>query len=811
MSMDTLLQELRHALRSLFRSPGLALLAILILALGIGANSAVFGVLNGVLLTPLGFPEPDRLVEVYESRLDRGWARTSFTEANFWDVRDLNGSFEDLGVFHQESLNLTGLDHPERLAAGRVSASFFRTLGAAPVLGRGFAPEESEPGASASVVLLGHGFWTRRFAADPSVVGRALTLDGKPHVVVGVLPPGGPWLDRADVFVPLVRRVDADRGSFEYQVVGRLARDATIESASADLDRVCALLAERYPEEDAGIGAVVAPSAEWVARPALRQSLWLLQAAVGFLLLIACVDLASLLLARGAGRARETAVRAALGASRGRLARQVLVESSILSAVGAALGLGLAFGAVRLLRSLAPAGIPRLDAVGLDARVVAFTMVTAVATSLVTGLVPVVRLPWHSLVSALRPGGRGIAGDRRTGRALRALVGVEVASSLVLLVAALLVTRSFAEAMAAERGFRTEGRTLFEVATPEAYSKAGAGGTDNRATVLIQSLLERVSQLPQVRSAAAVSMRPLGDGSTGLGVVAGDDPGEPGEAVPWATWRLVTPDYFRTMGVPLLRGRVFTDADRIGHPWRVVVSRRLAELLWPGRDPVGRQAILWRGQTDNPAEVIGVVGDMRERGVTSDPTLAVYFPYYGAAFSPIHFVVDADGKPKDLVPTFRALLAGLDPELPISNAQSLDAVVGESVAPNRLAMILLGSFAGVALLLSLAGVYGVLSYSVARRRSEIGVRLAMGADHGHVLRLIVGQGLRPVAAGLVVGSGSAFALSRLLTGLLFGVSPADPETYALAATLLAAAAAVACAIPARRALRRDPLQALREE
>lgn len=809
--MDALFQELRYGLRSLSRPPGFAAVAILVLALGIGANSTVFSVLDGVLLEPLPFPEPERLVQVYESRLDRGWARASFTEANFWDVRELSRSFGELGAFHWESLNLTGSEYPERLRAGRVSASFFETLGVAPMLGRSFRADEGEPGASAAVALLGHGLWTRRFGADPQIVGHPLTLDGTPHVVVGILPAGEPWLDQADVFVPLVRRLDARRNSFEYAVVGRLAPGVSIEAARADLARVCRILAERHPEINAGIGAVIAPSTEWVASPELHRSLWLLQAAVGFLLLVACVNLSSLLLARAAARARETAVRVALGASRGRLARQVLVESSLLSTLGAGAGLALAYGAVRLLRLLGPAGLPRLGTVGLDTRVVAFTLVTAVATSLVTGFVPVLRVPWQSLVAALRGGGRGVAGDRPTGRLLRVLVSVEVALSLVLLVAASLLARSFAEVMAAGRGFRTERRLLFEVNTPESYRETAGGNEDNRATLLMRAFLERVTQMPQVRSAAAVSGRPLLGDSTGLGIVAADDPGEAGEAVPWATWRLVTPGYFRTMGVPLLRGRVFTDADRIRNPWRVVVSRRVAELLWPNRDPVGRHAILWRGQDEEAAEVIGVVGDMRERGLAADPTLAVYIPYYGAARSPIHFVADADGSPAELVPTFRALLSELDPALPISNVQSLDAVVADSVAPRRFAMLLLGAFAAIALALSLAGVYGVLSYGMAQRRNEIGVRLALGASHGHVLRLVVTQGMTPVLAGMAVGAAGALGLSRLLAGLLFGVSPADPATYAVVVGALAAAAATACAIPARRSLRSDPLQALREE
>jgi putative ABC transport system permease protein len=353
---------------------------------------------------------------------------------------------------------------------------------------------------------------------------------------------------------------------------------------------------------------------------------------------------------------------------------------------------------------------------------------------------------------------------------------------------------------------------MFAVDTPETYRQTEEGADDNRSTQLLQALLGRLEQVPQVRAAAAVNMRPLVGGSTGLGIVAADDPGEPGEAVPWASWRFITPDYFRAMGVPLLRGRIFTDEDRIGgDPWRVVVSKRVADLLWAERDPIGRQIILWRGQQEEVGEVIGVVGDMRERGLANDPTLAVYFPYYGTAWSPVHFVVDADGTPGDLVPTFRALLSEIDPDLPISSVQSMEAIVADSVAPRRFSMLLLGAFAAVALALTLAGVYGVLSYGVARRGNEIGVRLALGASQGSVLGLVVRQGMRPVLAGMAAGLAGALAISRLLSGLLFEVSPADPSTYVAVAAVLALAAVAACTLPARRALRADPLQALREE
>jgi len=802
--MSILLQDVRYAARALARRPSFTAVAVLTLALGIGANTAIYSVLQAVLFDPLPFREPDRLVRIWESRPDRGWNRASFTRANFWDMKARNRTFEGLGAFRGASMTLGGFDYPEQVSAGFVSAGFFRILGVTPVAGRTFAESESEPDGDNRVALLGHQLWRARFGGDPTLVGRAITLDGEPYTVVGVLPPGAPWLDAADLFVPMVHRLDLDRGSFELAVMGRLEADVTEATARADLEAICRQLAEEYPETNRAMGVDLLAFDEWVTGDTLRRTLWLLMGSVGFLLLIACVNLANLLLAKATGRSREQALRAALGASRARLARQVLTESTLLGVAGAAVGVGLALGLVRVLRRLDPGDIPRLDGVGIDGTVLAFSLIVALVTGLVIGLAPALQVPYGHIVASLREGERGVAGRRGAARLRSVLVGAEVALSLALLVGAGLLTRSFTEVLGAERGFATGQRLVAAISVPASYDRPRIAG-------IIDDLLARVRRAPGVIAASAVSVRPLTGGSTGMGIAAAGAPEVAGDAVPWASWRLIAGDYFTAMGVPLLRGRTFTPNEQVGDPWRVIISDRVAQLLWPGENPIGRTMILWKGQDDLPAEVIGVVGDMRERGLAADPTLATYLPYRGGGWTPIQLVVHTAGEPGSVVPFLRAALGEVDPVLPLADIQTLDEIVSESVASTRFVTLLVGAFAGVAMLLSLAGIYGVLSYSVTRRTGEIGVRLALGASRARVLRLIVGQGMRPVLVGVGLGLAGAWALSRLIESLLFGVTAADPLTYAAVAVALTAAAAMSCYLPARRALSVDPVTALREE
>jgi putative ABC transport system permease protein len=802
--VSTLWQDVRYAARTLIKNPAFTAVAVLTLGLGIGANAAIFGVIDAVLLQPLPFREPERLVQVLETRMERGWDRASVTHANFWDLHDQNKTFDGLGALRFGSINLTGREYPERLSLGSVTADFFRVLGVDPVAGRTFAAGEDQPGANARVAVLSHLLWTRAFGADPALVGRTITLDGQAHTVIGVLPAGEPWLDAADVFVPLVRTADPNRGSFELAVVGRLAKGVSFQAALADLTLVAQRLAQQYPKDDAGMGIRMDPSSAWGASDGIRRALWILLGAVGFLLLIACVNLANLVLAKATGRTRERALRAALGASRSRLVRQALTESLLLSGLGALVGLGMAFGVVTLLKSLDPGQIPRLAQVGVDLNVLGFTAAAAVVTGLLTGILPAIHAGQGELAATLRDGERSQGHGRSMGRARGLLVAVEVAASLALLVGAGLLLRSFGQLLSVDRGFETENRVLAGVSLPESY-------TNERANQFIQHFIQRVSGSPGIVAVAAVSMRPLEGVGTGMAIFGADKPTPAPDAVPWASWRVITAGYFRTMGVPIVRGRDFTEQDIIAKPWRVIISQRLADRLWPGEDAVGRTAHLWQGQSNLPAEVIGVAGDMRDWGLDDTPSLAVYLPYYGAGASTLYFVIQGNNAPGSLRPLLRGVLAEFDSGLPLARVESMGQLVGDSLAARRFIMILLAAFAGVALLLALAGIYGVLSYSVSRRTGEIGVRLALGASPGKVLRLIVAQGMKPVVLGLLVGIGSALALTRLMASLLFGITATDVATYAGVAGLLVGAALLSCYLPARQALRVDVVAALRKE
>jgi predicted permease len=804
--MDNLRQDLKFAGRQLWKRPVFSAIALAMLALGIGANTAIFSVVYTVLLKPLPFPEPDLLVRIWESRIEQGWERASVAPGNFWDFKDMNRTFEELGAYRFSSANLTGSDHAERLSVGRVSSGFFgRVLGVRPVLGRTFLAGDDDPGNENRLALLGNEFWHNRFGGDPSVLETTLTLDGESYEVVGVLPRGRPWLDYADLYVPMVRNPNATRSSFEIAVVGRLRPDMTLEAGRDDLEAVARRLEETFPEELAGIGVAVGPSSEWAASSETRRALWILLGAVGFLLMIACVNLANLFLARATGRVRETAIRAATGASRGRLIRQGLTESLVVSLLGASLGLGLAVWGVDALTGMAPGQISGLSEVSLNGWILAFTLGAGVLTGVLTGLVPALQASGRDAASTLRAGGQSVAGSRAQNRLRSVLVTAEVALSLMLLVGSGLLVRSFRELMVAERGFETANRLIASVNIPDSYGAP-------EAQELRRQLVERVSDLTPVVSAAAVHIRPLAGGSTGLGFVRPDDP-EPEGGIPWASWRLITPGYFETLGVPVLRGRDFTEDDFASMEqgsFPTIISQRIAELLWPGEDPLGQTIMLWAGQTERPGEVMGVVGDMRERGIDAGPTLAVYFPYVGGGWPP-DLVVHTAGAPTAVVPALRSILSELDPDLPVSDIATLEEMVGRSVGSQRFLMVLVSIFAALAMVLALAGVYGVQSYSVARQTSEIGVRVAMGASKHQILRRVVVQAMRPALLGVVGGVVGAFALSRFLATLLFEVAPSDPVTYAGVAGVLLVAALLSAWLPATKAAKVDPVIAFRVE
>ena len=776
------------------------------LSLGMGACIVVFSIFQSALLRPLPFRDSNSLLSIWETRLDRGMGQASFSEANFWDVRSYNHSFSEVGAYHYDEANLTGLGPAEKVVACEVSAGFLRMLGVSAILGRDFSYDDDRGGFRNPVVMLGNRFWKTRFGSDPNILGKALRLNDKAYVVIGVLPPGEPWIED-QLYIPFGYRPDADRGSWEFQVIGRLKPRVTQEAAQADLAQIAASLAQSFPEQDKGIGFFFTPSSTWVASQNTRRALWVLLGAVSFLLLIACLNIANLLLARGTARKREIAVRTALGASRGRLIRFVMMESLLLNGFGAAAGLFLAYLSIGVIQSVEIRGIPRLADAGLNPWVLAFAVFIALVTGILSGLAPALQAPISGIAAALRDGDRQTS-SRGQGRLRNILVTGEVALSFLLLVGAGLLIRSFRQLITVDRGFHTGNRLMFTVSMPGSYWEKGVGKQ------FLDRFFERLMTNPQVLASGAVNQRPVEGGDPGMGIDTPQSSAQP----PWAGWRVVTPGYFAAVGLPLVRGRLFDENDKPvwipkdvpPYPRRVILSERLAKQVFKNEDPIGKQVLLWKSQSGGPAEVVGVVGDSRERGLAENPTLTVYLPYGTNALTS-EFVVHTRDNPLALVATVRSLVGELDPNLPVSNVRSFDQIVYRSVAPQRLNAVLLSIFSVLALLLATTGIYGVLSYSITRRTPEIGLRVALGATRSNILGMTIRQGLRPALIGAFLGAIGAFWLSRYLATLLFGVKPFDAVTYLVVAALLLATAALACYIPGRRAMQTDPATALRIE
>ncbi len=806
----SLLMDLRFALRGVLKAPGFTLVAVITLTLGIGANTAIFSVVYSVLLAPFPYEQPDRLLQIWGTKAERGWFMNSLSEPNFWDFKERNQSFQYLAAYGGSSVNLEGDEYAERVRAGRLSAEFLRALGVSPTLGRDFLPAEDDSGEDGRVVLLNNNFWRTRYGSDPDAVGSTILLDGNAFTVIGVLPHDGIWLDQAHVFVPLVHDPSEQRNNNVLVMIGRLKDGVSEGAAYADMEGIARQLAESYPEFNGGMGVNFAPSTRWRADSDMRLALWVLMGAVGFLLLIACVNLANLLLARSTGKQRETAVCAALGAGRGRIFRRMLAESVLIACVGATLGLVLAMVAVHLLKALGASAVPRVEEVGVNVWVLGFTLLTAVATAVLSGLLPAFKAPFANLVNELREGDRSVSGNRGQNRIREVLVGAEVALALVLLVGAGLLVRSFGELQKVDAGFDSENRLTFAINLPAAVSREEES---ENTRLFLNEFLGRLRTFPQVRAAAAVNWKALGASTINMAV---RDIGRPSteKSTFLADWRYVTPGYFQTLGLSMVRGRDLTDQDRMyplqAPPWNIVISRALADELWPTEDPIGRQVMMWE-EEQAIGTVVGVVESMRERGPDRNPTRVVYMSYIGATWSPVYFVVHTAGDPMSLIPMVRGILADLDSSLPIYEIGNLDDSLTNSVAGRRLNTLLLSAFSFVALVLALAGVYGVMAYSVARRTSEIGVRVALGAGPAKVLRQIVTGGVRPALIGIGIGLVGAFGLSRFLSNLLFEIEPTDPVTYLTVASVLAIAAVVACYLPARRALGVSPVDALREE
>lgn len=806
--LEGTLTELRQSIRALRRNPGMTGMCALMLTLGIGAGTVIFSVFEAAILRPLPFRDSSRLVEIHESLLDLGMKNAAFSEANFWDLHERKKAFERVAAYHGDNANLTGDGQPEKVSAPHVTVEFFRTLGVTLVLGRDFSDNEGR----ANVAILGNKFWKAHYRGDTGILGKVLRLNDKGYTVVGVLPAGEPWIDD-QVYLPFPYRPNADRSSREFDVIGRLAEGVTAEAAKRELHGLAETLAAANPGDDKQLGFTFSPSRRWIAPESTRTALYFLLVAVGLLVLIACVNVANLLLVRGLARQREIAVRTALGAGRARLVRFVMLESLLLSVLGAVLGLALAAVCVRLIHTVEIRGVPRLDEVSLNPWVLCFTFGVTLLTGVLCGLAPARQTPTKGIATALREGDRQAGASQRQSRLRATLVTAEVALAFLLLVSTGLVIRSFGGLLNERRGFETAHRLVFSVSYPEGYLQNGKGKE------FIDRFLEVLSANPNIVSSGAVNVRPLEGPNVGMGIAAATHSFGSGSP-PWAGWRVITPGYLRALGLPLLRGRNFNEFDKPvwadpGQPEpshrTVILSSALAKLLFPNSNPIGKHTLLWRGVNGGlDAEVVGVAGDSLERGLDRGPALTVYLPY-GRVGVPSEFVLETRGEPMAVVTAVRAVIARLDPNLPLGEIRTFEKIVNRSISSQRMNSIVLATFSGFALLLASLGIYGVLAYSVKCRTSEIGLRIALGATEPGILSMIVGQGLLPALLGIAIGCGLAYWLSRYLKSLLFGIQPVDLLTYVTVSVLLTLTATLACVVPGCRAMRTDPAVALRLE
>lgn len=805
---ESTLQDVRYGFRSLLKKPAFTLITVLTLALGIGANSAIFSVVNAVLLKPLPFAEPERLIYGEGLDLSDGSRGGAVSPPDFLDFREQNQVFERLAAVQPLALTLTNDGaESERVASARVSAGFFETLGVSPLNGgRTFLSEEEQEGRNA-VVIIGYGLWQRRYGADPRIVGKKITINGQSAAIIGVMPAGFEFPKDAQLWWPIPFRAPQTsvRRYHFLQVVGRLKPGITVEQAQTAINSIARGLEKQYPESNKNASMGLTPLTEWTVGE-MRPTLLVLLVAVGFVLLIACANVANLSLARGAHRSREIAIRAALGASRARIVKQLLTESVVLSLLGGIIGLLLAMRGVSLLVALSPDNLPRVKEVTTDWRVLIFTLVVSLLTGILFGLAPALSTSKANLTETLKEGGRGSVGTVK--QRLRSLLVIsEVALSLVLLIGAGLLIKSFLRLSQVDPGFKpTNVLTMQLFLTRTNYPK------DEQRVVFYNQLVERIKSLPGVQAAGTVSELPLsGQENDTFFTIEGKPAAAFGSESNDANVRFVSPDYFNALSIPLKRGRSFDNHDGLNTQRVAVVNERFVERYFPGEEAIGKHLVIDFGEPLN-AEIVGVVGSIRHSSLAQQNASPEM--YLTSTQSPpfgVNLVVRAAGDPAQLTSAIRSAVQSLDKDIPIYNVKTMEQRVSESASQPRFRTLLLGLFAALALALASIGIYGVISYSVTQRTHEIGLRVALGAQARDVLKLIITQGMKMALVGVALGLAGAFAVTRVMSSFLFGVSANDPSTFVGVSLLLTTVAFLACYIPARRATRVDPMVALRYE
>jgi putative ABC transport system permease protein len=800
-----MLNDIQYGFRQLIQSPGFSFIAILTLALGIGGCTAIFSVVNTVLLRPLDYPDPARLVIMKETQLPQ-IPEFSVSPPNYLDWEKQTKSYEHIAAYGGASLNLTGEGEPQRLVGVKATAHYFDVYGVKPVLGRTFLAEEDAPGKN-HVVVLGHPFWQRVFGGDGNVVGRQVQLNGEPYTVVGVAPSGFGSANKVDAWTPMAFTPDETnndaRGGHYLSAIGRLKPDVTVAQAKAELELLAAQLAKQYPDSNKGWGILMSPLQDYAVRD-VRGVLYTLLGAVGCVLLIACANIANLLLARATAHHREISIRAALGAGRARLVRQLLTESMLLALCGGTAGVLLARLGLNALLVLAPTNLPRMTDIHLDMGVLIFSIGLSVATGLAFGIAPSWLAAHTDMNESLKQGSRGSTEGRTRGRLRNALVVIEVMFALMLLGGAGLLARSFIQLAHVDPGFNPENATVLRLNLPEKKFPL-----PEQQTAFASAIIDRMKTLPGVQAAGITHSMPLvGDYLLGFNIE-----GRPAIApsdLPSTNYYAVTPEYFRAMGIRLVRGRLFTTQDDARAPRVTIINETLARQYFPNEDPIGKRINITNGP-DTWRQIVGVVGDIKQYGPDRPTTSQSYEPFAQKPFSSLNVVIRTSGPPAALLGTLRPAVYDVDKDQPVGTIRPLEEIVADSIARQRFAMTLLTIFSLTALVIAAVGIYGVMAYSVVQRTSEFGIRMALGAQRADVLRLVLVQGGKLIGAGLLLGLVATLVTSRVMESMLFNTSAYDPLTLSTITILLGAVALVACLLPANRATKVNPVEALRAE